>query len=164
MSDAIHITAAPDDFDDWEDLHTLLHVAFASMDGRIDPPSSLHGMDAAALRDKAGEEALFLAHDNANLIGCLFAAVGNDRLYIGKIAIDPFHQAKGIARRLMMQAEDLARAKGLTHLELQTRIELTENHQAFAALGFEKTSETAHPGYGRMTSITMRKSVPPRGA
>ena len=44
-------------------------------------------------------------------------------------------------------------------LELQTRIELTENHATFGALGFKKIAETAHPGYSRPTSITMRKLV-----
>ncbi|MFN7434077.1 MAG: N-acetyltransferase, partial [Betaproteobacteria bacterium] len=46
---------------------------------------------------------------------------------------------------------------GRTALELQTRIELTENHATFAALGFAKVAETAHPGYARPTSITLRR-------
>ena len=40
-----------------------------------------------------------------------------------------------------------------------TRIELTENHATFAALGFAKVAETAHPGYKRATSITLRRRV-----
>ena len=44
-------------------------------------------------------------------------------------------------------------------LELETRIELTENHETFAALGFVKVSEGAHPGYDRTTFITMRKTL-----
>jgi hypothetical protein len=59
----------------------------------------------------------------------------------------------------MASAEADAKILGLAALELESRIELTENHQAFAALGFTKTGETAHPGYNRATSITMRKPV-----
>jgi phosphinothricin acetyltransferase len=44
-------------------------------------------------------------------------------------------------------------------LELETRIELTENHATFARMGFIKTAETAHPGYERPTSIKMRATV-----
>jgi phosphinothricin acetyltransferase len=44
-------------------------------------------------------------------------------------------------------------------LELQTRVELIENHKTFGALGFEKVAETAHPGYSRPTSITMQRSI-----
>ncbi|RUY90914.1 GNAT family N-acetyltransferase, partial [Mesorhizobium sp. M7A.F.Ca.CA.003.01.2.1] len=39
-------------------------------------------------------------------------------------------------------------------------IELTANHAAFARLGFRETGRTAHDGYARPTSITMRKALP----
>ncbi|TIX14256.1 MAG: GNAT family N-acetyltransferase, partial [Mesorhizobium sp.] len=37
------------------------------------------------------------------------------------------------------------------------RIELDGNHRAFVRLGFDETERTAHEGYDRPTSITMRK-------
>ena len=50
------------------------------------------------------------------------------------------------------------RAKwGHDRLELQVRIELVENQQAFAKMGFVKVSENCHPGYGCVTEITMQK-------
>ncbi|TIU28472.1 MAG: GNAT family N-acetyltransferase, partial [Mesorhizobium sp.] len=64
---------------------------------------------------------------------------------------------RGIGGRLMQAVEDLARRRGKQTIELQTRIELTENHAAFARLGFRETGRTAHEGYDRPTSITMRK-------
>jgi len=48
---------------------------------------------------------------------------------------------------------------GLPLLELETRIELVENHAAFAAMGFAKTEETAHTGFDRTTGITMQRKV-----
>jgi hypothetical protein len=56
-------------------------------------------------------------------------------------------------------AETGARARGLRALELQTRIELVENHHTFAALGFAKVAETCHPGFSRTTSLTSRKTL-----
>jgi MoxR-like ATPase len=56
--------------------------------------------------------------------------------------------------------EALARANGRRFVELEARIELTENHETFAALGFSRVAESAHPGFDRPTSITMRKPVP----
>lgn len=53
-------------------------------------------------------------------------------------------------------AEARARARKLRALELQTRIELVENHHTFAALGFAKVAETCHPGFERTTSMTFR--------
>ena len=53
-------------------------------------------------------------------------------------------------------ARRLAEEGGLDGLELETRIELTENHHTFGRLGFVKTAESSHPGYTTITSITMR--------
>ena len=46
---------------------------------------------------------------------------------------------------------------GHDRLELQVRIELVENQQAFAKMGFVKVSENCHPGYGCVSEITMQK-------
>lgn len=56
-------------------------------------------------------------------------------------------------------AESIARENDRYCLELQTRVELIENHNIFTTLGFEKVAESAHPGYSRPTSIIMRKRL-----
>ena len=50
-------------FDDFVSLLALLHRSFAYMDGRIDPPSSLHKLDVDALHEKARDETLLTAMD-----------------------------------------------------------------------------------------------------
>lgn len=144
---------------DWDALLTLIQRAFTFMDGRIDPPSSLHRMDANALAEKAKAEICLLAHDGYRITGCVFCDPRADQLYVGKLAVDPERQGKGIGRALMDRAEAEARHLGLIGLELETRIELVENHRHFAKAGFRKSGETAHPGFGRPTSITMRKPL-----
>ena len=147
----------PDGFSGWDGLLALLHRAFAYMEGRIDPPSSLHRLDAAGLAEKARAELCLLAFRDGRLAGCVFCAPRADCLYVGKLAVEPALHGQGIGRALMARAEAEARALGLPALELQTRVELAEIHAAFAAMGFVRTGETAHPGYGRPTSVTMRK-------
>lgn len=147
--------AAPDE--DWSEVRRLLVDAFAYMEGRIDPPSSLHRMNEEDLRRTATPA--FIAEKEEAIVGCAFAQPRGDALYLGKIATRADMRRFGLARRLIEMAEEEARRQGLSTLELQTRIELTENHAAFAALGFAKTDETAHPGYGRPTSVTMRKPL-----
>ena len=88
-----------------------------------------------------------------------FAQERADGLYVGKLAVAPDCQRRGIGRRLMQAVERLALDRGKAALELQTRIELTANHAAFARLGFHETGRTAHEGYARPTSITMRKAL-----
>ena len=147
------------EWQDWEALLALIHRAFAFMEDRIDPPSSLNQLDAKALAKTAKAEICFLAHDGYRITGCVFCEPGEDHLYVGKLAVDPEHQGKGIGRALMDRAEAEARQLGLAFLELGTRVELTENHRTFAAMGFRKHREHAHPGFDRSTSIFMRKPL-----
>ncbi|TPI73911.1 GNAT family N-acetyltransferase [Mesorhizobium sp. B2-8-9] len=153
----ISITGLPADFDRWDDLLALIRRAFAYMDGVIDPPSSAHLLTAEALAAKAKRETGFLAVENGRIVGCVFALERSRDFYVGKLAVEPRLQGQGVGTRLMRAVEDLARERGMDAIELQTRIELTANHAAFARLGFRETERTAHAGYDRPTSITMRK-------
>ena len=149
--------AGPDE--EWSELLALLHRAFAFMEGRIDPPSSLHLLDPSGLKAKATAEICLLARDGGAIIGCVFCEPRDRTLYIGKLAVDPAHQGQGVGRALLARAEAEARVRNLPMLELQTRVELTDNHEAFVSMGFIRTGETNHPGYDRPTSVTMRKTV-----
>src|SRR3546814_11617846 len=74
----IEVLAKPADFDDWTGLLALLRESFAYMEGRIDPLSSLHRLDASTLAVKAMEEELVLAYVDGPLAGFLFAAPPGD--------------------------------------------------------------------------------------
>lgn len=156
-TEAVSVARIPADFDRWNDVLALIMRAFASMDGVIDPPSSAHLLTADNLRDKARREAGFVAFKGDRIVGCVFALERVAEVYVGKLAVAPGCHGQGIGRRLMQAVEDLARRRGKAALELQTRIELTGNHAAFARFGFHETERTAHEGYLRPTSITMRK-------
>ena len=127
------------------------------MEGRIDPPSSMHRLTEAAIADQARTGEVWIAGDPP--VACVFLTPRPDALYLGKLAVAVGHRGRGLARRLVDHASRRAAARGLPALELQTRIELTENHAAFAGMGFAATGTTAHQGYDRPTSITMRRPV-----
>ena len=153
------ITVSPKKFSEWSALAELLREAFKYMDGRIDPPSSLGAMAVADFIKKAEDETLIVAQINNQLLGCAFAAIRDDCLYLSRVAVRQAYRRQGVTRSLFEAADELATQMGKKFLELQTRIELIENHQAFGALGFIKVAETARSGYGRTTSITMRRAV-----
>jgi N-acetylglutamate synthase-like GNAT family acetyltransferase len=155
----IEVSRLSPDFDDWKALHGLLVSAFASMDGRIDPPSSLTRMSVGDLQKKALTEFVVIARERHRLVGCGFGAASSDCLYLSKLAVDADFQKRGVLRSMLPLFVSEARGIGLNCLELKTRVELTDNHATFAALGFEKVGETAHPSYDRPTSFTFRKSV-----
>ena len=150
------------DFADWQGLLALIMDSFAYMDGVIDPPSSAHRLTLETLAQKARDEIAFLAHDGEMLVGCIFLKPEpHDCLYVGKLAVSPQAQGRGIGRRLLQLAQAEAARLGLKELRLETRIELVANHASFSAWGFEKTAEKAHPGFQRPTFIEMRKRLVP---
>jgi GNAT superfamily N-acetyltransferase len=155
----VAVRRASVDFADWEAVRTLIHNAFAATEGRIDPPSSALRLTPQSMAADAANGALLLAWSGSTFVGCAFVCPKQDALYIGKLAVRSGLQRSGIGKALVEAARLEARALGLKALELQTRIELSENHAAFTRMGFIKTAETAHRGYQRPTSITMRAPV-----
>lgn len=141
---------------DWKELHALLMASFAFMEGRIDPPSSLLKLNAEDLRRKAQIETLFIARHDTKIVGCLFSREEGGALYVGKVAVAPNVQGHGLGRRLFQAAIRQAQEQGAFCVDLETRIELLENHAMFGRLGFKKVSESAHAGYAKPTSIRMR--------
>ncbi|WP_170328157.1 GNAT family N-acetyltransferase [Ruegeria arenilitoris] len=147
MSDSTRLT---------EVLH-LIRETFAYMEGRIDPPSSMHRLTVEELQRQARDGEIWGIGDRPNAV--VFLTPKPDCLYLSKLAVAQNKRGQGLARRLVEVAEHRARAKGFRALELQTRVELVENHAAFARLGFAITGETTHAGYDRTTSLTMRKRL-----
>lgn len=140
-----------------QDVLDLIQVSFASMDGVVDPPSSIHRLDLAALCRAAvvGEVWSLDTPPRAAVILTPKA----DVLYLGKLAVAASHRRRGYAAQMVDLAMMRARARGLAAVELESRVELTQVHMAFAALGFVEVGRTAHAGYQRPTSITMRRPV-----
>jgi ribosomal protein S18 acetylase RimI-like enzyme len=141
------------------DLLDIIRRGFAYMDGVIDPPSSAHRLDEAALREKCAGEVAIVALEDDRLVGCVFLAEKDDHFYLGKLVVDPALHGKGIGKMLVRRAERIAVSAAKPLIELQVRVELTANQATFERLGYVETARTSHPGYTRPTSITMRKAL-----
>ena len=139
---------------DWPGLLGLIRRAFAGMEGRIDPQSSLHRLTAEGLA--AADEVWVLG---APAVACMVLTVRPGRHYLVKLAVEPEWQGRGLGRLMVARAELRARELGLAAVELETRVELVENHAVFRRLGFVEMGRKAHAGYDRPTSITFVKAV-----
>lgn len=157
MTDACrHKSSDPD----LAEILTLIRTSFAYMEPRIDPPSSMHKLTLQSIIDQCQSGEVWSI--GAPVKACMFLTPKDDCLYLGKIAVAEAARGQGLARDLVELAGQRAILKGFDCLELQSRIELIENHQVFAHLGFVKCGESAHDGYDRPTSITMRKHLGPK--
>ena len=133
------------------------------MEGRIDPPSSFTRMAPEDVATRCGIEDLVIARHGDRVVGCLFAERQGMTYQLGKIAVARHLRQRGIARAMVEAAADRATAIGLEALELQSRIELTENHAAFYSMGFHQSGTFTHPGYDEPTSLVFTRPLPPRG-
>lgn len=154
MSDLVRLHA---DSADLGAVLALLHRSFAYMEGRIDPPSSLHRLTVAGIADNCDRVEVWAI--GSPPVACVFLTPKPHALYVGKLAVEHVHRGKGLARRLVDLAVRRAAYHGLGVLELESRIELVEVHAAFAQLGFRKTAENAHDGFDRPTGIVMQKPL-----
>ena len=141
----------------------LIRAAFAFMAGRIDPPSSMHRLTADAIRqqDRTGE--VWVVAEAGRILACMVLTPQPGALYLGKLAVAEEARGRGLSRLMADRAAAQARGLGLPRVELQTRVELAENHAIFRRLGFVETGATAHPGFDRPTSLTFARPVDPAG-
>ena len=145
--------------DDMGPVLDLMRTEFAYMDGVIDPPSSMHRLSLDDIARQAGAGEVWVIEERDSLIACVFLTPKADALYVGKLAVAGARRGEGLARQLIDHAAVRARARGLGALELQTRVELSANQRAFAAMGFVPAGETAHEGFDRATSRTYRRAL-----
>ena len=139
---------------DWAALLALIQRAFAYMDGRIDPPSSLQRLTPEGL---AASGEVWVVGRPA--LACMVLNPEDGRLHLGKLAVEPALQGRGLGRRMMARAEERAWELGLSFVRLETRVELAENHRFYRALGYEEVGRRAHPGFDRPTSVSYEKRV-----
>lgn len=142
---------------DWGGLLALVQTAFEGMEGRIDPPSSMHALTAESIAGQARSGEVWVI--GVPPVACIFLTPRPGALYLGKLAVAATERGKGHARQLVDVAALRAKSLGLPMLELQSRIELVENHAIFRKMGFVQTGETAHPGFDRPTSLTFRRAI-----
>ena len=150
--------AAPEDLDA---AVAVIHRAFATLAGRIDPPSAAlreTPESLAARFDRGG--AVFVAHLDGGIVGAVCADPKPDgSIYLDRLAVDPDRTGRGIARALVAAVEAFARAQGRDRVTLGVRLLLTDNIALFRHLGYAETGRKAHPGFTDPTSMDMAKSV-----
>lgn len=156
MSDDVPVRCEPDN-PALPEILDLVTRCFAFMETRIDPPSSMLRMTTESIRQdcRSGEVWALGTPPYA----CVFLKQKEEKLYIGKLAVDESVRGQGFARQLVDLAEKRAAEAGIQVLELETRVQLTENHETFQRLGFQKTGEGTHEGYSEPTFIIMQKSL-----
>jgi GNAT superfamily N-acetyltransferase len=105
----------------------------------------------ADVRDRiARPNAVILAFDDAagtagTLAGSVYVELRGDRGYFGMLAVDPSQQGRGLGRALVRAAEEYARGRGCTRMDLDV-VDLRSGLTSFyGSLGYTAVGEAPYP-------------------
>jgi N-acetylglutamate synthase-like GNAT family acetyltransferase len=145
--------------DEAEAVVALIHRAFAQYRGKLTPESGALSETAATIRAAMASGSVVVALDRSRIAGCVSVQRKPDFAYAGRLAVDPQAHGTGIGRRLMAEAERLARQMGASRLRVDVRLALTENRAFFRALGFVEGTHRCHPGFACPTYVELEKTL-----
>lgn len=97
-----------------------------------------------------------LATEADAVLGLLVVLPDVDALLLDNIAVAPDAQGRGVGRRLLAVAEDIARARGYRAIKLYTNEMMTENIAIYTRLGYVETHRVEEKGFRR---VYMRKAL-----
>ena len=87
-----------------------------------------------------------LIEHGGDLVGLIETTPETDALLIVNVAVEPTSQGRGVGRRLMAYAEELARSRGLMRTRLYTNKLFARNVKLYASLGYQLDLEEALNG------------------
>lgn len=103
--------------------------------------------EVAALVQKDGSQIL-LALDGERLLGSAALTDEGDALYFGMFAVEPSLQGGGVGKRMLLEAERIARELGRARMRLTVIAQRTELIAWYARRGYLPTGEIATFPYG----------------
>ena len=111
------------------------HEADYLTDPRIDPAEV-----AAIVADPAG--AMLIADDGGTVAACIHVRdAGTGTAYLGLLAVEPTRQAGSLGRTMIAAAEDRARTRGATRVEMTVVDRRPELIAYYERRGYARTGE-----------------------
>ena len=100
-----------------------------------------------------------VARDRGNLVGFAVMRFGDERAHLILLAIEPAHQRRGVARRMIEWLVDSARVAGMASVHVELRAGNAAAFAFYRSLGFVETFRV--PGYyrGRETAVRMLRML-----
>ena len=101
------------------------------------------------------ETVTLVARDRGDVAGFAVMRFGDERAHLILLAVDPAHQRRGVARRMIEWLVDSARVAGMMSVHVELRARNAAGFAFYRALGFVETFRV--PGYyrGRETAVRM---------
>lgn len=128
-------------------VRALIRAAYQMYVPRMDREPAPMLADYAALVER---EVVTVACIEDNVAGALICYPRGQALHVENVGVSPDFQGHGIGKVLMCEAEEQARARGLSKIELYTNEVMTENIPFYEALGYVIVARAEEDGYQRI--------------
>jgi len=99
---------------------------------------------------------LYVALEDGQIVGFVVFYPEQDHVHLENVAVTPGFQKRGIGRKLIGFAEQVAQQNGYTRIELYTNASMTENLELYPGLGYEQFDRRVEDGFDR---IYFRKTL-----
>ena len=144
-----------------QDLDSITHCVEKAYEGYISRvgkrPASMDANFAPLLKDGF----IWVADLDNEILGLMVVIENPKAFEIQSVAVLPEVQRRGIGRKLLSLAEDLALQKGCRTLRLYTNTAVPELVTYYAALGYVEEKRGYDRGYHR---VYMSKTLPSSGS
>jgi GNAT superfamily N-acetyltransferase len=126
-------------------VHRVVQEAFGEYRQAV--PVSMSALDETPedVRREVSSGNVVVAIDGTEVVGTVRYEVKPEVLYVGRLAVLPSYQRRGVGAALMEYVEKLAPTLGRTRIELATRQSLPDNVLFYERLGYTVTERVAHP-------------------
>lgn len=132
---------------DIDALNTLVNAAYrgdSSRQGWTTEADLLEGtrISEKTLRELFDSDSIILKYEENNqILGCEELRPENDTMYLGMLTVHPTQQAKGLGKKLLAAAEEMAKAKNCSTIYMNVISERAELIAWYCRHGYHDTGK-----------------------
>ena len=93
---------------------------------------------------------VYVGQTDSEIAGVVVLMENHSPILLDNLAVDPNHQGSGLGNRLLLQAENIARDRGHTSIQLYTHELMHENLNYYDKHGYKLSHRISEKGYQRI--------------